>query len=150
MTFELSPPVLYELGLEAALAWLANQMQEKYALRVGLKDDGQPKPLDNGCRVIAFRAVRELLFNIVKHARAKSATISTKREEDAVCIGIEDDGIGFDTSMHGNAASGSRGFGLFSIRERLQPLGGHIEIQSEPDRGTRVNLVLPLVCDTEI
>jgi len=149
LTFELSPPVLYELGLEAALAWLATQMQEKYKLPFGLKDDGRPKPLDNGCRVIAFQAVRELLFNIVKHARAKSATISIKRDKDTVCIGIEDDGIGFDTSMSGNAASSSKSFGLFSIRERLQPLGGRMEIQSEHDRGTRVNIVLPLVCDTE-
>ena len=149
LTFELSPPVLYELGLEAALAWLANQTQEKHGLQIDLKDDGRSKPLDNGCRVIAFQAARELLFNIVKHAQAKTATISIRRDEDAIRIDIEDDGLGFDTSELDTAAAGSRGFGLFSIRERLLPLGGQMEIQSEPGRGTRASLVLPFVCDTE-
>jgi signal transduction histidine kinase len=149
LTFELSPPVLYELGLEAALAWLADQTLEKHRLRVEFKDDGQPKPLDNGCRVIAFQAARELLFNTVKHARAKNATISIRRDEEAIRIDIEDDGIGFDRSEMEASETGSRGFGLFSIRERLSPIGGRLEIQSEPGRGTRASLVVPLVCDTE-
>jgi PAS domain S-box-containing protein len=144
LTFELSPPVLYELGLEAALAWLINQTREKHGLLTEFKDDGQAKPLDNGCRVIAFQAVRELLFNIVKHARAQSATISIRRDDDAVRIDIEDDGIGFDTSELDATVSGSMGFGLFSVRERLQPLGGRIEIHSETGSGTRVAIVLPL------
>jgi len=150
LTFELSPPVLYELGLEAALAWLANQTREKHAMRVELKDDGQSKPLDNGCRVIAFQAVRELLFNVVKHARAQIATISISRDDDAVRIDIEDDGIGFDTSELDATVSGSMDFGLFSVRERLQPLGGRLEIHSEPGSGTRVALVLPLACNIEV
>jgi PAS domain S-box-containing protein len=149
LTFELSPPVLYELGLEAALAWLANQTREKHGLQIDLKDDGRSKPLVNGFRVIAFQIARELLFNIVKHARAKNATISIKRDDDTVRIDIEDDGIGFDSSELEASETGSRGFGLFSIRERLSPLGGHFEIESEPGRGTRASLVLPLVCDTE-
>jgi signal transduction histidine kinase len=149
LTFELSPPVLYELGLEAALAWLADRIREKHGLRVEFKDDGQPKPLDNGCRVIAFQAARELMFNTVKHARAKKATLSIRRDEDAIRIDIEDDGIGFDSSEIEAGETVSGGFGLFSIRERLSPLGGHLEIKSEPGRGTRASLVVPLVCDTQ-
>jgi signal transduction histidine kinase len=149
LTFELSPPVLYELGLEAALAWLINQTREKHGLRIELKDDGQTKQLDNRCRVIAFQAARELLFNIVKHARTASATISIRKDKDSVRMDIEDDGIGFDLSDADYAVSGSKGFGLFSVRERLQSLGGSMEIQSEPGRGTRVSIVLPLVCDIE-
>jgi PAS domain S-box-containing protein len=149
LTFELSSPVLYELGLEAALAWLVNQTRKKHGLLAEFKDDGQPKPLDDDCRVTAFQAVRELLFNVVKHARAQSATISIRRDDDAVRIDIEDDGIGFDTSELDVIVSGSTGFGLFSVRERLQPLGGRMEIHSEPGRGSRVAIVLPLACNIE-
>ena len=149
LTFELSPPVLYMLGLEAALAWLADQTGEKHGLRVEFKDDGKPKPLDKGCRVTAFQAARELLFNTVKHARAQNTTISIKRDENAVCIDIEDDGIGFDSSEIEAIETGSKGFGLFSIRERLGRIGGHLEIKSEPGRGTRASLVLPLVDNNE-
>ena len=150
LTFELSPPVLYELGLEAALAWLVSQIQKKHGLRIGLKDDGQPKPLDNGCRVIAFRAARELLFNIVKHAQAKSASISIRRDDDAVRIDIEDDGIGFNASEFESFEAGSMGYGLFSVRERLHPLGGRMKIHSEPGCGARVTIVLPLACNIEV
>lgn len=149
LTFELSPPVLYELGLEAALAWLADRSLEKHGLRVEFKDDGQPKPLDDGCRVIAFQAVRELLFNIVKHARAQSATLSVRKDDNEIRIDIEDDGIGFESAEVEASETGSRGFGLFSVRERLGPIGGHLEIKSEPGRGTRVGLVLPLVDNNE-
>jgi PAS domain S-box-containing protein len=149
LTFELSPPVLYELGLAPAIAWLASQIEGKHGLQIQLQDDGETKPLDNGCRVVAFQAARELLFNIVKHARAKSAAISMKTDGEVVRIDIEDDGIGFDTAELDAAASGSDGFGLFSIRERFHTLGGRLEIHSEPGRGTRASLLLPLVCDTE-
>ena len=149
LTFELSPPVLYELGLEAALAWLVSQVQKKHGLRVELKDDGRPKPLHKGCRVIAFQAARELLFNIVKHAQTKCATISIRRDDDAVRIDVEDDGIGFNASEFESFDAGSMGYGLFSVRERLHPLGGRMEIHSEPGRGTRVTIVVPMTCGTE-
>jgi len=149
LTFELSPPVLYELGLEAAIGWLASQIREKHGLEIRLKDDGEVKPLDNGCRVTAFQAARELLFNIVKHARAKRVTISTKRDEDGIRIDIEDDGLGFDTSKLATAASGFEGFGLFSVRERLHTLGGRLEIHSEVGCGTRASILLPIACHTE-
>jgi len=144
LTFELSTPVLYVLGLEAALAWLANQTREKHGLQIEVKDDGKPKPLDNGCRVIAYQAARELLFNIVKHAQAKSATVSIKKYDDAVRIDIEDNGIGFDTAELDTIASDPKGFGLFSIQERFHALGGRLEIHSEPGRGTLVSLMLPM------
>jgi len=149
LTFELSPPVLHELGLEAALAWLANQTREKHGLQIELKDDGKSKPLDDSCRVIAFQATRELLFNIVKHAQARSAKVSVRRDNDSIRIEIEDDGIGFDISEIDSIESSSRGFGLFSLRERLSPLGGRIEIQSGTGNGTRAIIVLPMACKLE-
>jgi len=149
LTFELSPPVLYELGLEAALDWLANQIREKHGLQIEFNDDGQPKPLDDSCRVIMFQAARELLFNIVKHACAHSATVSVRKDDNDIRIDIEDNGIGFENSELEATETGSRGFGLFSIRERLNPLGGHLEIKSEPGRGTHVTMVAPLSCSIE-
>jgi len=149
LTFELSPPVLYELGLEAALAWLVNQTRQKHGLQIEFNDDGQTKPLDNSCRVIIFQAARELIFNIVKHARAQRATVSVRKDNDAIRIDIEDDGLGFDISELSATASSSRGFGLFSIRERINPLGGRMEIQSAPGGGTRTTIVLPLACNID-
>jgi signal transduction histidine kinase len=96
-----------------------------------------------------FQAARELIFNIVKHARAQSATVSVRKDNDAIRIDIEDNGLGFDSSELAATASGSRGFGLFSIRERIGPLGGHMEIQSSPGGGTRATIVLPLACNVE-
>ena len=149
LTFELSPPILYELGLEAALAWLVAQIQKKHGLRIDFNDDEQPKQLDNGCRVILFQTTREMLFNIVKHARAQKATVSVRKDDDTARIDIEDDGIGFNASEFDSFESGSMGYGLFSVRERLHPLGGRMEIHSEPGSGTRASLLLPMTCGTE-
>ena len=98
LTFELSPPVLYELGLEAALEWLLEQIQEQHGLETEFTMTLQPKPLDYPFRVLIFQAVRELLFNIVKHARADRVYLSVKRDNGTMRIDIQDDGVGFDTA----------------------------------------------------
>ncbi len=149
LTFELSPPVLYQLGLEAALAWLTDHTQKTHNIRIEFKDDGRPKTVDESYRVIIFQATRELLFNIVKHARAQNAGVSIRRAAGAVRVDVEDDGVGFDTSVLNSVETDSEGFGLFSIRERIASLGGHLEIESEPGSGTRVTLVLPMSRETE-
>jgi len=105
--------------------------------------------LDNGNRVIFYRAVRELLFNIVKHARAQNVAVSIRRIDDSIQIGIEDDGVGFDISQVYARMNKARGFGLFSIRERFNHLGGRVEIQSKPGQGTRVVLLLPVTHDEQ-
>jgi PAS domain S-box-containing protein len=143
LTFELSPPILYELGLEAALEWLAEQIQEKHGILANFEDDKEPKPLVNDVRVLLFQAVRELLINIVKHAQAHKVKISVRRENNNIKIIIEDDGVGFSTS-EGRELGKTTGFGLFSIRERLKNFRGHLEVHSEPGKGTRVTLVAPL------
>jgi PAS domain S-box-containing protein len=141
LLFELSPPILYELGLEAALDYLLETVQQRHGLKTVFEDDHKPKPLGEELRVLLFRAVQELLVNVVKHARAGHARVSVHRRGDAVRIAVEDDGIGFEPSaINGGAAT----FGLFSIRERLLHLGGCMEIASKPGRGTRVSLAAPL------
>jgi signal transduction histidine kinase len=143
LTFELSPPILYELGLEAGIEWLTEQIQEKHGIQVGFEDDRQPKPMSEEIRLILFKATRELLINIVKHAQASKAKVSIWREDPSIRIRVEDDGVGFSTS-EGRQLRKATGFGLFNIRERIKYLGGDMVIESEPGRGTRVTLSAPL------
>jgi len=144
LTFDLSSPILYELGFEAAVSeWLEEQITKKHGIKTEFKDDGRPKPLDDDIRILLFRNVRELLINIVKHARAKNVKVSIRRIRQQIYVCVEDDGIGFDHSE----LSSSSGFGIFSIRERLEQLAGHIDIESEPGRGSKITMTAPLKCD---
>jgi PAS domain S-box-containing protein len=144
LTFELSPPVLYELGLVPALEWLAHKIQLEHGVQTKFHDDDQPKPLDENFRVVLFQAVRELLVNVVKHARATHARILLRREADALRIIVEDDGVGFEISNLAAKPDAIRTFGLFNIRERVEYLGGRVKIRSELGSGTRVTLMAPL------
>lgn len=144
LTFELSPPILYQLGLEAALEWLVEQMKEQYGVIVNFEDDKQPKPLNDDILILLFQAVRELLINVSKHAEARKVKVSIGRDGEDLRIRVEDDGVGFITSEIGSSRHKSKGFGLFSIKERLDHLGGSLEIESKPDQGTRITLVAPL------
>ncbi len=144
LTFEISSPILYQLGLESALEWLAEQTQKRDGVRAKFRDDGQPKPLDDDIRIVLFQAVRELLINVVKHAQAQSVEVVIGRDDSHVRIAVEDDGVGFDVFPIGSHWSEIEGFGLFSIRERLSHLGGQLQITSEPGHGTRVALLAPL------
>lgn len=141
LTFELSPPILYDLGLEAAIDWLAEQIQLQHGITVNCIDDMTPKPIDESLRVLLFQATRELLFNVVKHAKASQVTISISREEEYVRITIEDNGIGFDAAKFKPRYGKKGGFGLFSIRERLAHQGGRLEFDSEPGKGTRFSMI---------
>jgi signal transduction histidine kinase len=91
-----------------------------------------------------FQTVRELLVNITKHAQARYARVCMKRHENDLCIIIEDNGVGFDTSEISSKTGITKGFGLFAIRERINYIGGHIKIESESGRGTQVTIVAPL------
>lgn len=138
LSFQLSPPILHEVGLVAASQWLAEETAKRFNLHVTVEDDGQIPPLDEGMRVTLFRGLTELLLNVVKHARAKNTHVRLCREDSVVKIEVNDDGIGFDPS--GDA----RGFGLFSIRERLNRLGGGLEVESASGQGTRIVMTGPI------
>ena len=149
LTFELSPPVLYELGFEPAVEWLIEQIQEQHGIVIDFMSDGRFKPLNDDIRVLLFKAIRELLVNVVKHADAQNVKIFIKRDGNNIWIEVEDDGIGSDTAEFNFSVSRSGGFGLFNMRERLEHLGGHFEVKSEPGHGTQVTLVAPLKCEEE-
>jgi len=142
LTFELSPPILYELGLSQAFRWLIDQFCEKHALKIVLKDNDLKKPLDHNIRFFIFQAVRELLVNIVKHAKASNVKISVTSDNEKLCIIIEDNGTGFPDSPVTKS-----GYGLFNIRERMNHMNGQFKIDSSPGRGTRVTLVVPFIAD---
>jgi signal transduction histidine kinase len=145
LTYEISPAILHQLGLEAALENLAEHTEEQYTINVTFEDDNQVKPLDDDVKILLFQAVRELLANVAKHAQAHNARVSLKRASNHIRICVEDDGIGFTHSGKDSSREKNKGFGLFSITERLEQLGGHLEIASKPDCGTHITLIAPLM-----
>ena len=145
LTFDLSSPILRELGFEAAVAaWLVDRIERKHGIATEFEDDGQAKPLDDDISAILFRDVRELLMNVVKHSRAAKVKVSIRRVGKQIRVDVEDDGVGFELSKTSSIPNGKGGFGLFSIRERLEQLGGHLDIESEPGRGCKVTMTAPL------
>jgi PAS domain S-box-containing protein len=145
LTFDLSSPILYELGFEAAVAeWLTERIQEKHHIATEFEDDEQPKPLEDDVRVLLFRDVRELLINVVKHANARKIKVSIRKVCSWIHVSVEDDGVGFDVAKVVSTSAKAGGFGLFSVRERLEELGGRLEIDSKPGHGTKVTLMAPL------
>jgi signal transduction histidine kinase len=145
LTFDLGSPTLYELGLEAAVReYLNEEIQQKHGLKTIFEDDAQPKPLDDDVCVLLYHAVRELLINVVKHAKARYVKVSFSKDNDHIRINVVDDGIGFKPPSEGFGLGKTAGFGLFSIRERLSYLGGTANIESRPGHGTAVTLRAPI------
>lgn len=144
LTFEISPPILYKLGLRAAVEWLADTIRERHGLDIEFEDDGLSEPEDDDLRFLIFRTVRELLYNVVKHARADSVKIEFKTEADRMTITVEDDGAGFEMPLIGTYGNGDPGFGLFSVRERLENSGGKLLIDTEKGCGTTITAISPL------
>ena len=140
---ELAPPTLHDFGLLPGLEWLASQMQQ-HGLAIVVKRNIDTLPLPEDQAVLIYQAVRELLFNVLKHAAANQATISvTVTPQDTLEVTVVDDGNGFDLAVITTPTIGSKCFGLFSIRERMQVLGGRLELDSAVGQGTRATLVIP-------
>lgn len=143
LTLRLSSPVLRELGLEAAVEGLSREIPKQYGIACDfLKEDG-PKPLDEDTSASLFRAVNELVVNVVKHAKADKLRLNVGSDGKSIRIAVEDNGIGFDATRI-DRLKGGGGFGLFSIRERMCSIGGRLEIESECGSGTRAILTAPL------
>ena len=140
LTFELSPPILYDLGFEATIEWLSEQMQKQHYILFSCENDWEPKPLTREMSILLFQVVRELFMNIVKHSQAHQVITHLGREGNRLKIVVEDDGIGFESSLLDRGMT----FGFFSIRERLQYLGGTLEIDTTPGKGTKVTVMSPL------
>jgi PAS domain S-box-containing protein len=138
LSFDLSPPMLDDVGLGAAAQWLAERMGQRLGLHITVEVDGYHELLDDGCRIMLFRALGELLLNVAKHARAKRAHVRLWQEDRFVNVVVADEGVGFDPDTDTSR------YGLFSIRERLNHLGGKMEIESAPGAGTTIRLIMPI------
>ena len=141
LTGEISPPVLYELGLEPALDWLAERFTERHSFRVGLRIRGRSRALPDEQAIMLFKSAQELLVNSLKYSGERGAALELTWGPDDVSLRVSDRGRGFDPA--GLAAPGHDGFGLFSIRERFRDLGGGVQIASAPGAGCSVTLTVP-------
>lgn len=138
LTCELSPPLLYEAGLESAVRWLGDQLLHRHGLRVIVEGDGSIELLSQELKIVVYQGVRELLTNVVKHAGASAATVRMMREGDRFITSVSDDGVGLKPTN----GKPSNSFGLFNLRERMVYLGGHISFESSPGEGTRATIEL--------
>ncbi|MEJ1361320.1 MAG: response regulator [Candidatus Sedimenticola sp. (ex Thyasira tokunagai)] len=145
LMFDLSPPVLYELGLDRALEWLADETEKRWHIPIEHKSQTVLSDLPEETVVLLFRSTRELVMNIVKHAEATGGKIQTMVDDNWISILVEDNGWGFNPE-HLAEPSMMGGFGLFSIKQRIELLGGEVHIKSG-NSGTCITLNLPLVAD---
>jgi PAS domain S-box-containing protein len=142
---DLTPPMLYELGLVSALHELAGQMEVKHGVRMVVEDDGQEDVMSHPQRGLMFESIRELVMNAMKHAAPSKIRVSASRGDQDMVISVQDNGKGFyaGSGMH-TMPNYHGGFGLFSIRQRLKGLGGRLEIVSAPGDGSTVTISLPM------
>jgi len=143
LSAELNPPVLKGEELEAVLQWLVQHMHEAYDLMVHLKVEGNLKVHSEDKRLFLVQLVRELLFNVIKHARVDEAWVEAYSDKGWLIIRVEDQGVGFDPEKV-QRRHWKNSLGLFSVRERLQLFGGRMEIDAQPDKGSRITIATPL------
>jgi signal transduction histidine kinase len=142
LTVQLSPPVLRGRELNATFEWLAAQMGEVHQLLVDLDIRDNYQVPSEDLHVLIFQLVRELLFNVVKHAGVRQARLETYEQDNRLFIRIQDRGVGFDPTLP-LKQWGKGGFGLHSIHERLNLFGGDLQIESAPGEGTQVTIIVP-------
>ncbi len=139
LSHELSPAVLYQSDLDDTFTWLARQIHDKYGLAVHLDIRGPVALQSEPLRALLYKATQELLFNVVKHARANEAWIRLRRLGGYICLSVSDKGRGFDPEQLREVV----GFGLLSIRERVGLLGGRMKIKSTKGKGSTFHIVVP-------
>jgi signal transduction histidine kinase len=141
MTFDLSSPILHELGLvEAIKEYLSTEIRNKRGIKVDLDIGDSVNDPEERVKDILFRVTRELIINVVKHAQASRIKVSISESGGCLKLRIEDDGIGFDPGTIDKVTR----FGLFSVQEQLESIGGRLEIESTSDQGTTATVILSL------
>ena len=137
-----------KIGLGAAIAeWLEEYLEHRHGLETVFVDEVDNrfrKALDEEVRASMFRNVRELLTNVIKHAKAEKVSVHLKAEDGMVSVIVEDDGVGFDPQAATPPGEEKGGFGLFSIEERMTDLGGSFDIRSEPGKGCKAIISVPI------
>jgi signal transduction histidine kinase len=144
LTLGLKPPILCTQDLRSTFEWLAEDIERKFGIAVRIHGDEELGVIDDTVRTIVFRAVRELLVNVAKHAGVAAADITCLADGQRLTVAVSDLGSGFLQEEVERAVPGIHGFGLHSTRERLSLIGGQMEIDSIPGEGTMVTLSVPL------
>ena len=140
LSIDLSPAVLQGEGLSDALTWLATQMHENYGLDVSIQTNGVSTRFEDTLRILLFQAVREALFNVVKHAQTLHAAVKVEKTDSRILITVSDGGVGFPY----DALDPKNGMGgLAHLRRRVDLMGCNLDIQSQPGEGTRVTIQVP-------
>jgi len=147
LTMELAPPILYGSGFVDAMHWLAGWMEERHQLQVLVIGSLPVTPIPAEVSSVLFRAVRELLFNVSKHAGVRQARINVVAFDDGLRITVSDDGNGFDVA---HVLQTPRSYGLFSIREQLTSIDGTLDIFSTPRSGTVCTVSVPLLSKADV
>ena len=140
---DLSPPGLYDLGLGAALQWLSVYMRSRANLQVSLEINVSEGALDLELRILAFQIIRELLQNVAKHAKVDSARVIVSHSGAELLVEVIDSGAGFEW-QYDLFLDQSRGFGLFSIADRVRSTRGQFSVDTAPGKGCRVTITFPL------
>jgi len=143
LIFQISPPVLHQLGLGAALEWLTEEARRQYGLAVEFERPPGRLGLPEELRSALFRCARELVANAARHAQVETARVTLTEQDGVVRLSVADDGVGFDPEQVRARMLQTRTFGLFGLRERIEQLGGRVEVETAPGRGTRVTLAVP-------
>jgi PAS domain S-box-containing protein len=145
LTAELFPPVMQDGDLPAGLQWLVRWMADNHGLQVSFSQDDEIPYLPEDVRIVLFESVRELLFNAVKHARTTTAAVELRHiQNQELCLSVCDAGTGFDFDRVRLSRAKGSGLGLFNIRERLDLIGGSLEIITAPGQGSKFLLSIPL------
>jgi signal transduction histidine kinase/CheY-like chemotaxis protein len=149
LTVELRPPVLYEDGLPAAFQWLATKFKNEHEFEIILHVQEIPGTVSDNLKIMLFESVRELLFNSVKYSGAHQADLFLKYSDNQITITVKDNGRGFDIEQVEKKASSNKGFGIFSIRERLKLLNGSLKINTKPGVGAEMEISIPIEVEIE-
>ncbi len=144
LVFELNPPGLHQQGLGPALRWLGERLGACWGLPFGYQQDGEPLPLREDLRLILFQAARELMNNVGRHARARSAEVALAFFSQRLRLTVSDDGVGIGGPNATRETRAGGGFGLPSLHARLELIGGSLELKHREGGGTLAVISVPL------
>ncbi|MDP5106721.1 MAG: PAS domain-containing protein, partial [Polaribacter sp.] len=145
ITYELSPPVLYQLGIVEALNWLLEEVEANHKIAYCFNSNVNNIKLTDVKSILLYRSIQEIIKNTIKYANASLITLNFDEISDGIQILIADDGVGFDTSILKNIHTHrGKGFGLFTVQERIINIKGKFTIESEINKGTSVKIFIPL------
>lgn len=140
----LSPAILEDLGLPAALRWLIEESAKHYDLDIQAELQGLENLFSGGREIVLYRIFQEALTNIGKHAQASQVRIFSQVENGVFSLVFDDNGVGFDAAESFGRSTGRKGFGLTTMQERARMLGGHLQIWGQKGTGCKIRLEIPL------